>query len=319
MLNFINPYYWAIKIRNSFYDKEIFKSYKLPVPVISVGNISVGGSGKTSLIRYLCEKFSHQFNIAVISRGYKRKSKGLKVIYHKGKLLENLENSGDEPYFLGKIFKKKGLNLSIVVDENRYRAGKFAVEELKANLILLDDGFQHRKIKRNIDLVLLKKEDLKEKILPFGRLREPFEALERADALILTYQDCKPFDFSYKNKPVFKLFRKNWKILNAEFKKVSEEVKDKEFIAFCGLGDNQQFIFSLKKLGIKIKKFLSFPDHYEYKNFKIKNNETYITTLKDGVKFPSYSNLYYLDFSIEVKGLESYLLEKLKNLYNTKF
>jgi tetraacyldisaccharide 4'-kinase len=310
-LNYINPYFYIIETRNFLYDKNIFRSFEIPVPVISVGNLSLGGSGKTSLIRYLCEKLFFQFDIAVISRGYKRKSKGSVMVMEKGKLKVDWEKAGDEPYLLGKIFEKRGIRVSILVDEDRKRGSEIAFKDLGVNLILLDDGFQHRRIKRNLDLVLLKKEDLVDKLFPFGRLREPISSLERADAIILTYQEYKPFDFSYKEKPVFKLYRKNWKILNKNLEKV-DDFKEKDFIAFCGLANNKQFFDILEKLGLKIKKRVSFPDHYHYKGFKLDPKENYITTLKDGIKLDFQENLYFLDFEIEIEGLVEFILKFLK-------
>lgn len=157
MLKFLNPYFYFLKARNFAYQINLFKSYKLEVPVISVGNLSLGGTGKTSLIRFLCEKFSPQYHVVVLSRGYKRKSKATLVVAFKGKLLENWEKAGDEPYLLAKIAESKGLKVSVVVDEDRVRGGKLAIKELQGELILLDDGFQHLKLKRNLDLVLIKK------------------------------------------------------------------------------------------------------------------------------------------------------------------
>ncbi|PMP65867.1 MAG: tetraacyldisaccharide 4'-kinase [Thermodesulfobacterium geofontis] len=311
LLDYINPYFYVIQARNILYEKGIIKNFKISVPVISVGNLSLGGSGKTSLVRYLCENLSSHCNMAVLSRGYKRKSKGTVIVMEKGKLKTDWVRAGDEPYLLGKIFEKRDIKIDIVVDENRKRGAEIALKELRANLILLDDGFQHLKLKRNLDLVLLKKEDLEDTLFPFGRLREPLSSLKRADAIILTYQDYKPFDFSYKEKPVFKLYRKNWKILNKNLEEV-HHFENKEFIAFCGLADNKQFFDTLEKLGLKIKKRISFPDHYHYKNFKLDPKENYITTLKDGIKFDFKENLYFLDFEIEVKGLIEFILKFLK-------
>ncbi|MCS7279160.1 MAG: tetraacyldisaccharide 4'-kinase [Thermodesulfobacteriaceae bacterium] len=310
MLKFLNPYFYFLKARNFAYQVNLFKSYQLEVPVISVGNLSLGGTGKTSLIRFLCEKFSLQYHVVVLSRGYKRKSKGTLVVAFKGKLLENWEKAGDEPYLLAKIAESKGLKVSVVVDEDRVRGGKLAVKELQGELILLDDGFQHLRLKRNLNLVLIKKKDLKESLFPWGRLREPLKNLERADAIILSYQELEPFNFKFKNKPIFKLYRKDWKVINWKGESISN-YKDQEFLAFCGLGDNQQFLKTLKHLGIKIKKFLSFPDHYHYRNFQLLPHENYITTLKDGIKFNWSPNLYFLDYSIEVKGLLEFINSKL--------
>ncbi len=310
-LNYVNLYFYIIQARNFLYDKKFFKGFEIPVPIISVGNLSFGGSGKTSLIRYLCENLSSQFDIAVLSRGYKRKSKGSVIVMEKGKLKVDWEKAGDEPYLLSKIFEKKNIKVSILVDEDRKRGSEIAFKELGVNLILLDDGFQHRRLKRNLDLVLLKREDLEDRLFPFGRLREPISSLERAEAIILAYQEYKPFDFFYKEKPIFKLYRKNWKILNKNLEKL-DNFKEKDFIAFCGLANNKQFFDTLEKLGLKIKKKLSFPDHYHYKGFKLDPKENYITTLKDGIKLNFQENLYFLDFEIEIKGLVEFILKFLK-------
>ncbi len=310
MLNFLNPYFYLLKLRNLAYQKTFLKIYQLKIPVISVGNLSLGGTGKTSLVKFLCEKLSSKYHVVILSRGYKRKSKGTLIVSFKGKILENWRNAGDEPYLLAKLVEKKDLKVSIIVDEDRVRGGEVAVRELKGDLILLDDGFQYIRLKKDIDLVLLKKEDLKARLFPWGRLREPLENLKRADAIILSYQEIEPFDLQLKDKPTFKLYRKDWKVIDSEGK-ILKNYQEKEFIAFCGLGDNQQFLKVLKKLGIKVKKFISFPDHHFYENFNLLPQENYLTTLKDGVKLKPSPNLYFLDFSVEVKGLLEFIYSKL--------
>lgn len=308
LLNFINPYFYIISLRNLLYDKNIFKTFKFSVPVISVGNISLGGSGKTTLVRYLCEKLCSTFHIVVLSRGYKRKSKGPVLVMYKGEIKSDLERGGDEPYLLAKIFEKSNLPVSIIVDEDRVRGGNIAFRCLSAELIILDDGFQHRRLKRDIDLVLLKHKDLKDILFPFGRLREPISSLKRAQAIILAYQEIKPFEFFYNEKPVFKVYRKDWKILDCELKEV-KDFKEKEFIAFCGLGENEQFFEVLQKLKLRIKQKMTFSDHYNYKNFKLNPYENYLTTLKDGIKLNFQKNLYFLDFKVEVEGLIDFILK----------
>lgn len=310
MIKFLNPYFYFLSLRNFAYQIGILKTYQLKVPVISVGNLSLGGTGKTSLIKFLCKNLGFRYHVVVLSRGYKRKSKGTLIVAIKGKVLENWEKAGDESYLLAKIAEKEGLKVSVVVDEDRVRGGEIAIKDLQGDLILLDDGFQHIRLKRDINLILLKKRDLKDQLFPLGRLREPLESLKRADAIILTYQELEPFDFTFKDKPIFKLYRKDWKIINWKGE-ILKEYKDKEFLAFCGLGDNQQFLKILKHLGIKIKNFISFPDHYSYKNFKLLPHENYLTTLKDGVKLAQAPNLYFLDFSIEVIGLLEFINSKL--------
>ncbi len=303
-------------MRNVFYDAGILPVRKLSVPVISVGNISVGGTGKTSFVRYICEILGKEYNIAILSRGYRRKSKGTVLVASKGEILCTWKEAGDEPYFLAKILRKKGIKVNVIVEANRYKAGILAVKKLNAEIIVLDDGFQHRKLKRDLDLVLIKKRDLKDKLLPFGRLREPLNSLKRADAILLSYQELDPFDFFFKNKPVFKIFRKNWKLLSSQdLNEINiKDIQKSKVIAFCGLGDSTQFFKILQNLGIKIKEEIAFPDHYHYENFSLKRNEIYITTLKDGVKIPPQQNLFFLDFEIEVEGFKEFLLTKVKEI-----
>ncbi len=303
--NLINPYFWVISIRNLLYDLKVLPSKRLSIPVISIGNLSAGGTGKTSLVRYLAENLSKKLHVGILLRGYKRKSKGYKVILDRGKLCSTLFEAGDEAYMLSYLFQGKP-KVSLAVGEDRVLAGKRMIEELNIELLLLDDGFQHRRLYRDIDLLLLKKNDLKDKLLPLGRLREPLNSLKRASAIILSYQEVLPFEFTFKDKPIFKLFRKNFRILDASHHPPTLK-EGESFIAFSGLGYNEQFQMTLKNSKIPVKKFLSFPDHYDYRDFKLDPSEKYLTTLKDFIKFPQAPNLYFLDFDIEIPSLLLFL------------
>ncbi|MFN4196451.1 MAG: tetraacyldisaccharide 4'-kinase [Caldimicrobium sp.] len=305
----LNPYYWAISLRNFLYDKGIKKTKSLPCFVISVGNISCGGTGKTSLIKYLAETLSMDYKVGILLRGYKRESKGFRWVLKEGQILSSLAEVGDEAFMLANLLKEVP-NITLAVCEDRFTGGLILHKEAQIQILLLDDGFQHRKLTKDIDLVLLKKNDLEDTLLPFGKLREPLKVIKRADAIILTYQEIAPFDFSYENKPIFKLFRKNWKILNDK-KQELINWKDYEFIAFCGLGDNEQFLKTLSSLQIKVKKFISLPDHYSYKNFKLHPEEKYLTTYKDYIKLSHAPNLYYLNFQIEIPHLYEFITSHL--------
>ncbi|MFN3567810.1 MAG: tetraacyldisaccharide 4'-kinase, partial [Caldimicrobium sp.] len=271
--------------------------------------LSCGGTGKTSLIKYLAEILSKDYKVGILLRGYKRDSKGFRWVLKEGELLTSLEEAGDEAFMLARLLKEVP-NITVAVCEDRFYGGLTLCKEAQIQILLLDDGFQHRKLAREIDIVLIKKTDLKDTLLPFGKLREPLKALKRADAIILTYQEIFPIDFSYENKPLFKLYRKNWKIMQDKNQELVNW-QDYEFIAFCGLGDNEQFLKTLSSLKIKVKKFISFPDHYSYKNFKLQSEEKYLTTYKDYVKLSPYPNLYYLDFQIEIPGLYKFITSRL--------
>lgn len=301
----LNPYFWIITARNRLYDLKVLPSERLSIPVISVGNLSAGGTGKTSLVRYLTQNLSRHRHVGILLRGYKRKSKGFKIILERGNLISTLNEAGDEAYMLSYLHQGNE-KVSLAVGEDRVLAGKKMIKELGIELLLLDDGFQHRRLQRDIDLVLLKKKDLEDDLLPIGKLREPLSSLKRASAIILSYQEILPFEFSFRDKPIFKLYRLNFRLLDATFSPLSRHDKT-SFIAFCGLGDNEQFYRTLKKLHLSVKKFLSFPDHHAYKNFSLDPSEKYLTTLKDFIKLPQAPNLYFLDFEIEVPGLLEFM------------
>jgi len=295
LLPFTLPYYFGVFLRNLLYDEGIKKPKKLPVPVISVGNLSVGGTGKTSFVIYLANLLKEK-RVCILLRGYKRKSKGVLLVSEYGKILTDWEKAGDEAYLLAKLLP----NASVVVSEDRYEGGVFAVERLNPELIILDDGFQHRKLHRDLNILLLKKKDLEDHLLPYGNLREPLSSLKRADLLILSYQEVEPFEFN-SEKPTFKMCREFDSVLNSNFEEIPvEHLKEKEVIAFSGLGDNEQFLKTLKKLGFKVKEFLSFPDHYDYKEFRPKKEETYLTTPKDLIKLQNYENVFALNFKVKV-------------------
>ncbi len=302
-------YRGAVSIRNLLYDRGLLEVKKLPVPVVSVGNLSAGGTGKTSLVRFLAGELGRTLRVAVLLRGYRRKSKGTLVVSEWGELRTDLPSAGDEAYLLARLL----LYASVVVSEDRYSGGVLAVEELGAQLVILDDGFQHRRLYRDVDIVLLRKRDIGDRLLPAGLLREPIESLSRADAIVLSYQDVEPFDFSYGEKPIFKLFRNFCCLRNYRMERIPlEEAKDREVVAFSGLGSNEQFFRVLEKLGFKLKERLSFPDHYHYRDFRVKEGEIYITTLKDLFKLPPSDNVLALDFELEVPGLIPFLKERIQ-------
>ncbi len=314
MLESLNPYLWAVKLRNWAYDSGLMAQCKVSVPVISVGNLSVGGSGKSSLVRYIANMLSENLRVCILSRGYKRSTKGTLLVSEWGRLKASWQEAGDEPYMLAKLLPR----VSLVVDEVRCRGADFALRELKPELIILDDGFQHRKIHRDLDLLLLKKRDFSDRVLPFGRLREPFEGMKRADAFVLSFGELEDFEWRHARKPTFKMRRSGWRILRSTDHRQVENYHELSFLAFCGLGDNEQFFQSLRRLGVRLEDTIGFPDHYHYRGFKLQRDKLYITTLKDLVKLEPAENLFYLDFEVEVEGLkeflESFIINRLQRV-----
>jgi Tetraacyldisaccharide-1-P 4''-kinase len=176
-----------VYIRNLFFDKSVFKSEKVNAKVISIGNINVGGSGKTPLVIYVTNILkSAGYKVGVLSRGYGRKSHGYKLVSKGDEILTTVQECGDEIYHT--VLECK---VPAAVSENRVNGARKLIEETGINAIVLDDAFQHRWITRDIDLVIIDQSFINTKsffthnLLPSGDLREGFDSLKRSDAIIL--------------------------------------------------------------------------------------------------------------------------------------
>ncbi len=176
-----------IEARNSLYEKGVFKSFSLGVPVISIGNITVGGTGKTPLVAFVAEILAEKGEkVCIISRGYGRKNPKKRVLVSDGEnILADARQSGDEPFELAQRLLGKAI---VVADANRVSAGNWAREKFGITAFVLDDAFQHRKVKRDLDIVTIDATNPfgNKKMLPSGILREPLKNLKRADAIVIT-------------------------------------------------------------------------------------------------------------------------------------
>jgi len=272
-------YAQVIAHRNARYDRGQAEVLRLRRPVISVGNLSVGGSGKTPFVQMLGRWLAER-GIAydILSRGYGRKTKGVLRVDPAGPA----DDFGDEPLLLART-----LGVPVFVGEDRHAAGvaaeEFAAAQMNpARLHLLDDGFQHRRLHRDFDIVLLNPADLRGRLLPFGRLREPLASLERAQAVAV------PADFATL-LPKANVWRTRRRI---EF----DVPPPSRPLAFCGLANPKQFWQSLEAAGVQVAGTYSFGDHHRYtaRDMALLKNLTalhgadgYITTAKDEVKLPN--------------------------------
>ena len=192
-------YRFIILLRNFCYDKNWIKAKKLPCFVISVGNLSLGGTGKTPTVLYLCRilQENKKKDIAILSRGYKRNTNGTVLVSNGNGPLKDWKAVGDESFMMA----QKTKNIPIVVDSNRYRGGKFLIKNFNSKIIILDDGFQHRALSRNLDIVLIngytKPSDYR--FLTTNLIRETWSGLNRADTIILTKKKTKS-TFTKKNR-----------------------------------------------------------------------------------------------------------------------
>lgn len=265
----------GVAIRNALYDRGILKVRRLTRPVISIGNISVGGSGKTPFVIALGELL-RQRGIAfdVLSRGYGRDSTEIAVVDRAG----SPDQFGDEPLLIA-----RKLNVPVIVGPDRYRAGLLAEQKFSSRLHLLDDGFQHRRLHRDFEIVLVPQSDLKDDLLPAGRLREPASSLSRADAVVL----FEPIDISHLY--VYLPAQVQTRILKAR-RILSLEQMGGKAVIFCAIARPQQCFDGLKSLGQEITGQLAFSDHHRYAQADIeqllllkKNSgaDVFITTEKD--------------------------------------
>jgi tetraacyldisaccharide 4'-kinase len=169
----------VVQARNALYDRALVPARKLKGPVVSVGNLTVGGSGKTPFVILLGELLKARgIEFDVLSRGYGRKFKGIALVDPSG----SPEQFGDEPLLIA-----RRLEVPIIVGADRYQAGKFSEDKFEPRLHILDDGFQHRALAREFDIVLINPEDAHDSLLPRGRLREPLSSLKRADVASATW------------------------------------------------------------------------------------------------------------------------------------
>ena len=321
--------YWCVMFwRNFFYKYNFISKNRLSCKVISIGNITVGGTGKTPIVLYLCSLLIKQGKkICILSRGYGRITKGTVLVSSGSDPLCKWEEAGDEPFMLAK--KLKGV--PIAVDENRFRGGVFLVNNYNPDIIIMDDGFQHRSLFRDLDIVLLSGSDNQQdhKLLPYGRLREPWINIKRSDAVFITKNKPRPFLKrkisesrlpSFQTKIKVKVFRKR---KNLEISR--DQLTNIKVLILSGIADNEHFNQTVISLGCRVRGVEAYPDHFKFTSKEIlraekKANEVgadYImTTEKDWVKIRNFN----LSLPIAVIGIEIYVVEepKLLNLIQEK-
>jgi len=266
-----------VRARNALYDRRRLRPRRLDGPVVSVGNLSAGGSGKTPFVLLLGELLkSRGVKFDVLSRGYGRKSRGV-LLVDPGGLPQQF---GDEPLLIA-----RRLQVPVIVGEDRYEAGRFAESRFGAQLHLLDDGFQHRGLARDFDIVLVTPQDASDRLLPAGRLREPLSTLRRADAVVLA-SGASEDAFSLQGKSV-------WRVKRGI---IAEGIPARP-VVFCGIARPQNFLLQLRAANVEPAAQAFYRDHHAYNEKDVREllevrqrSEAggFVTTEKDAVNLGPY-------------------------------
>jgi tetraacyldisaccharide 4'-kinase len=342
LLPFSILYWLGVVVRNWFFDIGIFKIEKVGIPVISIGNLSTGGVGKTPFVEMLIERLIVKCKLSVVSRGYGRKSTGTVVVSDGHGNIASAENSGDEPSQLAQKFPE----LIVVADEKRAR-GALKATELGTKLILIDDGFQHRYLHRDLNIVLMTAEEILDGdlLLPAGNKREPVSSLERADLIVISRcKDIKEYESVCVSGRECKLIPLNTPTIGLQtklksFKRVSsnEIMENKSFagkniIAFSGIGNPKSFEDILTKANVAVAKHIVFSDHHWYSgddiNIIVQAKKEFcadyiVTTEKDAArlaelfgKFLESESVYVAEIQQEVIVGEEVLNAAIQKIMN---
>lgn len=292
-----------IALRNLLYDKGFFSSETYSFPVICIGNLNLGGTGKSPMVEYLLEVLIKKYRVAVLSRGYKRKTKGFKLLSGS----ETAAEVGDEPL----QFKLKYPQAQVAVDENRQHGiQKLREQEVPPEVILLDDAFQHRKVKAGLNILLTTFNALfyKDLILPSGNLREPKRGAKRANIIVVT--KCPP-DISIEKRNQIRHGLKPESHQSVFFSSISysEEIRNKKkatiisaienFTLVTGIANPKPLVEHLKSKNLDFE-HLAFPDHHHFtvsELEKIKNKAPVLTTEKDYMRLKDFlpeEHLFFL-------------------------
>jgi tetraacyldisaccharide 4'-kinase len=299
-------YGFITSIRNFLFDKGILKSVSFEIPVIAVGNLSVGGTGKTPQIEYLIRLLSEKYKVATLSRGYKRKSEGFVLANE----ISNAEILGDEPF----QFYQKFPNIQVAVDANRTNGiTQLLLQKQKPEIILLDDAYQHRKVKAGFYILLTSYGDLysDDFMLPTGNLRESRRGADRANIVIVTKcpkdlsvekqeEIRKKLNVNRSQQVFFTFIDYDDSVYGKEEKIAVSEIKNEPKLLLAGIAKPTPFFDYLKN---EKDECLTFPDHHHFSDSDLQTiqnkaqEKKIITTEKDYVRLKEsklVSPLYYL-------------------------
>jgi tetraacyldisaccharide 4'-kinase len=320
-------YTLGVKINNYAFDKGWRKQCAVNTRVACIGNITAGGTGKTTAVLLAAEQLAKAgVRTSILSRGYKRsgaKKDEITIIFDNAR--PDWRQTGDEPYMMASLLAP--YKVPVLVGADRYAAANEALRQFKSQVILLDDGFQHRRLRRDADIILI---DAKNpfgggRMLPYGTLREPATAIKRAALAIITHSDLVPARRIEDIKDQIRLINEDIEILCAAHKpdyffdlvaRTRVELADLKGAAavFSAIGEPESFEQTLRNLGLEVKRAWRFADHASYtlddmRDFEaLRGGLPLITTFKDAVKLPEgwqdiiKGGLYILAVNMEIAG-----------------
>ncbi len=300
---------------------------RLQTPVISIGGIAMGGAGKTPMVSFLAEKLKARgYKPAILTRGYRRESTEAITILPVGANAP-VSLTGDEP----QIFLRDGY-APVGIGADRYETGKRMEQQFQPDVFLLDDGFQHARLYRDMDIVLLDGLDplAGGEVFPLGRLREPLESLNRASAFVIARtQGGGVREVLARHNPQAPVFQSrvvpsHWVDVQTGRQQAADSLNALSVAAFCGLANPDAFWLTLSSLGIKPTKKTVFPDHHRYTSADIQQladgNTTLLTTEKDSINLPANVapvKILWLKIGIEVDNTEQLLDQIVAAIYST--
>jgi tetraacyldisaccharide 4'-kinase len=321
----------AMKTRRALYRRELFAVHKAGAPVISVGNITTGGTGKTPLVEWIARALARrQKRVCILTRGYGRQHPGSRVLVSNGsEIFSDAREAGDEPLLLAEKLKGEA---AVICDADRVAAARWATENLGAELFILDDGFQHLRLARDYNIVVIDATNPwgNRRLLPSGHLRESPDQLARADCIVITRADdvaqaealkAEIHQLS-KGRPVFlSRMRINGlrKLRELKDGPASEDLRSVPVAAFCGVGNPDSFFAQLRRDDYRLCHTRVFPDHHYYTQEEInklvsqsseRGAHALLTTAKDEVKLRSLRcemPCYVVDVAIEIEGDSKFL------------
>jgi tetraacyldisaccharide 4'-kinase len=311
-------YRCCLDVRTKIYDKGWLKAKGVPVPVISVGNITLGGTGKTPVVEMLSAMLKDAgFYPAIATRGYKRRRKGIFLVDPKA---DRAEDVGDEALMLAQKAR-----VPVLVGSDRAEAIAFGMKLFPMDLVVLDDGFQLKNIEKDLEILVLSGSDGKagHDLFPLGPYREPLERVKKADIILVNKGDLdREMKAITEEIPRYRIQYKPNYLYNMKLDGMAHYrfLRGKRVAAFSGLGDNRSFFDLLRELGAEVIREISYPDHYGYTQRDIKRIVSYgsadlvVTTEKDAIKMAAMDvpeNFFYLAVTVEIEKEEE-LFELIK-------